>query len=99
MLFRSDLLGARKDIDLKIIRAVGNADMKMSEDSLRILRAIRFAARFDFKIDTELEEAIKKNIKLLSFIDDKRKNKEIKIILGYKKGAQLLDKFGIIYDR
>jgi tRNA nucleotidyltransferase (CCA-adding enzyme) len=94
-----DLLGARKDIDMKVIRAVGNADMKLSDDAIRILRAIRFAARFNFTIDSELESSINKNKYLLDQIDDKRKQKEIDKILACENGAQLLNKFGIIVNR
>jgi tRNA nucleotidyltransferase (CCA-adding enzyme) len=93
------LLGARKDIDMKVIRAVGNADMKLSDDAIRILRAIRFAARFNFTIDSELESSINKNKYLLDQIDDKRKQKEIDKILACENGAQLLNKFGIIVNR
>lgn len=94
-----DLLGAREDIKNKIIRAVGNPDIKLSDDALRILRAIRFSARFGFKIDEELAESMKKNKKLLVFISEKRRKQEINKILEYKNGAKLLDEFGIIYDK
>ena len=50
--------GGRDDIKNKVIRAVGDARERMKEDPLRMLRAIRFAAKFDFKMDDELRAAI-----------------------------------------
>jgi len=48
----------REDIKNKVIRAVGDPRHRMKEDPLRMLRAIRFAAKFDFKMDDELKAAI-----------------------------------------
>ena len=50
-----DLLKGKDDIDNKLIKTVGNADLKIYEDSLRILRAIRFATVLDFNLDNDLE--------------------------------------------
>lgn len=50
--------GGQQDIHNKIIRAVGDARARMSEDPLRMLRAIRFAAKFGFELDEELKQAI-----------------------------------------
>ena len=55
-----DLLGGKEDINDKVIRTVGNANMRIYEDSLRILRAVRFATTLNFELDNELKEAIKK---------------------------------------
>ena len=48
-----DVFGGRDDIKNGIIRCVGNAKERFSEDALRILRAIRFASRFNFDIDAD----------------------------------------------
>ena len=48
-----DMLGAREDIDKKVIKTVGNPRYRIKEDSLRILRAIRFASVLDFEIDSK----------------------------------------------
>jgi len=55
-----DLFGGRKDLKNKIIRAVGNPKIRFKEDSLRLLRAIRFSARFNFEIEKTTLEKIKK---------------------------------------
>lgn len=64
-----DYYGGEQDLDNKVLRTVGSAQDRFSEDALRIIRAIRFAARFDMDIDSDTYEAIcnlKANIKGLA---------------------------------
>lgn len=64
-----DYHGGEHDLDNKVLRTVGSAQDRFSEDALRIVRAIRFAARFDMNIDEDTYEAIcnlKGNIKGLA---------------------------------
>jgi poly(A) polymerase len=56
-----DYVGGAEDIKKKIIRTIGNPDERFVEDRLRMIRAIRFACRFDFAIDPETQEAIIQN--------------------------------------
>lgn len=91
-----DLLGARSDLDQRIIRAVGNADQKMEEDALRILRAIRFATVLDFTLDSELQKAMMKHRHLVSQLSKHRQQLEIAKIRGSRhanRGKQLLQQF------
>ena len=53
-----DPFGGRADLQARRVRAVGEASRRMAEDRLRALRAIRFAARFDFAIDADTWRAI-----------------------------------------
>lgn len=53
-----DLYGGVEDLDKGLIRCVGQPRERFTEDALRMLRAIRFAARFGFEIDPKTEEAI-----------------------------------------
>ena len=53
-----DPFGGRADLQARCVRAVGEASRRMAEDRLRALRAIRFAARFDFAIDADTWRAI-----------------------------------------
>lgn len=88
-----DLLDAKKDIDKKLIRTVGQSDKKIEEDSLRILRAIRFATTLNFKLDEELKEAIKKyknNLKHLSYTRKKEELEKIFSSPNNKYGIKLL---------
>ena len=72
-----DLLNGRQDIDNKIIKMVGNPKIRLKEDSLRILRAVRFATVLDFKIDDELKKYIKKYSYLLKNLSYYRKKEEL----------------------
>ena len=72
-----DLFGGMNDIDLKIIRTVGDANERFSEDALRILRAVRFSAMLGFDIADDVKHAIYKNAHLLEHISAERKKAEL----------------------
>lgn len=72
-----DLMNAKDDIDSGIIRMVGNPKIRLKEDSLRILRAIRFATILNFKIDDNLKKYIKKYAYLLKNLSYYRKKSEL----------------------
>ena len=55
-----DYVGGRDDLAAGIIRAIGDPDERIGEDKLRMLRAIRFAARFGFQLDEPTRTAISK---------------------------------------
>ena len=55
-----DFVGGRADLQAGIVRAIGDPDRRFAEDKLRMLRAVRFAARFNYKIDPATMVAIKK---------------------------------------
>ncbi len=67
-----DLFGGKSDLKNKIIRTVGNADCRFKEDALRILRAVRFAARLDFNIEQNTLNGIYNNVNLLKDISSER---------------------------
>lgn len=77
-----DKLGVMNDIKDGIIKTVGNVQKKISEDSLRILRAIRFATELNFKIDSELEIAIMNNGPSLKNLSFYRKKQELNKIFS-----------------
>jgi len=87
-----DLFNGQKDIKNKIIRAVGNAEKRFSEDALRLMRAIRFATTLDsnkaWEIEEETKKAIQKNAHLLSFISQERIRDELMKIIMSPNGAQ-----------
>lgn len=72
-----DMLNAKDDLNNKVINTVGNPKEKIEEDSLRILRAIRFATTLDFKLSDELKEAIKEYGYLLKNLSYYRKKEEL----------------------
>jgi len=53
-----DFVGGRDDLTAGIVRAIGDPNRRFAEDKLRMLRAVRFAARFDYRIDSATMEAI-----------------------------------------
>lgn len=88
-----DMFGGKNDIDKKIIRCIGDANKKFSEDPLRMLRAIRFATVLNFKLDKDVIEAIKKNAHLLLNISYFRKKEELNKIfvsVNAKYGIKLM---------
>ena len=93
-----DLLDIRKDLDNRVIRTVGNPKYRLKEDSLRILRAIRFATVLDFDIDEKTQVYIKKYGYLIKKLSAYRKKEELDKILAClnkEKGRELLIKFGL----
>ena len=82
-----DLLCGKEDINDKVIRTVGNANMKIYEDSLRILRAIRFATVLNFELDEDLKEAIKRHKDLLKTLSYYRKKEELDKIFSSTNSA------------
>ncbi len=94
-----DPFGGIKDAEEKTVRAVGDPDKRFQEDALRLMRAVRFAASFDFKIERKTKIAIEKNAHLLKFISQERIRDElIKIIMSKKPviGIELLRESGLL---
>lgn len=71
-----DFYNGQKDIEAKLIRAVGDADERFSEDALRMMRAVRIASELGFLIEEKTFEAIKKNAPLISKIAKERVKEE-----------------------
>ena len=67
-----DYTGGARDIEQRHIVLIGNADKRMREDPVRMLRAIRFAAKLDFTLDDSVVEAIRKDLPLLSNVPPAR---------------------------
>lgn len=67
-----DPFDGRADLDARVIRAVGDANWRFQEDYLRILRALRFSARFEFRIHPRTLEAAKANAQGLSQLSAER---------------------------
>ena len=78
-----DLYNGQKDIENKVINFVGNAEERIIEDPLRVLRAFRFMSRFKFSLSENTVEAIKKQKELLKNIPEERITMEFsKLLLG-----------------
>jgi tRNA nucleotidyltransferase (CCA-adding enzyme) len=72
-----DYCHGQEDLNKRILRMIGEADQRIKEDPLRILRAIRFTLLFNLKIDDKLEKAMQNNIHLLSKITDAKIKSEL----------------------
>lgn len=91
-----DYFGGMEDLRAKIIRCVGVADERFNEDALRILRAMRFAATFDFEIETETALAMHRNKELLSYVSMERIAVELLKLLKGSGAARILREFSDI---
>jgi tRNA nucleotidyltransferase (CCA-adding enzyme) len=88
----------QKDINNKIIRAVGNPEERFKEDALRMLRAIRLATQLEFKIDEVTFGAIKNNVNLIEKVSWERIRDELLKMLSFPfaaEGYQLLRNSGL----
>lgn len=72
-----DPFDGRRDLTRRLVRAVGDPDARMREDRLRVLRAIRFAARFDFDIEPPTWRAIVASAPHLSRLSPERVKQEL----------------------
>lgn len=88
-----DYFNGEEDIKCRCIRCVGNADERMKEDALRVLRALRFASVYNFTIEPQTEQAIFNNMELLKNISYERISTELKGILIGQNVGYVLKKF------
>ena len=72
-----DPYDGRADLERRVVRSVGDAESRMLEDRLRALRAIRFAARFDFALDGSTWDAIVHSAPFLSRLSPERVKQEL----------------------
>lgn len=94
-----DPFDGQKDIENKIIRAVGNAEERFGEDALRMLRAVRFAATLGFAIEKKTLEAITKLADNLKLISTERVRDELcKLVMGERaqEAIELLRHSGLL---
>ncbi len=91
-----DLFDGLHDLRHGFIRAVGDASERFSEDALRILRALRFAARLDFTIEPQTARAIHALAPTLKNVANERLAKELHL-LCCKGAAQILREFADVF--
>ncbi len=94
-----DLFDGQGDLKRKILRTVGKAKDRFSEDALRMIRAVRFCAQLDFDIEDQTYKAIKDNAHLIDKISKERIRTECFKVLTSDhavKGVQLLKDLGLL---
>ena len=85
-----DPFGGQQDLSAKIIRCVGEPEQRFDEDALRILRALRFAAVYDFEIESSTASALRKMAPDLKRIAGERIREELLRLLCGKAAGRIL---------
>jgi poly(A) polymerase len=96
-----DFVGGQQDLKAKIVRAIGDPALRFGEDKLRMLRAVRFAARFEYTIDLATFAAIKKLAPQIHQVSRERVRDELTRMLteGHARRAfELLDETGLLHE-
>src|ERR1700683_977377 len=96
-----DWVGGLADLRAHLIRAIGDPEQRFEEDHLRMLRAIRFAARFGFEIEPRTLAAIQKLHQRIARVSPERIRDELVRILtegSPRRGFELLDASGLLAD-
>jgi poly(A) polymerase len=96
-----DFVGGREDIEAGIIRSIGDPERRFAEDKLRMLRAVRFAARFGYTIEPGTFYAIQKTASQIDQVSRERVRDELTrmLIEGHARQAFLvLDETGLLHE-
>jgi len=96
-----DLVGGRQDLQAGLIRAIGDPAERFGEDKLRMLRAIRFAARFAFNLEPATAKAIERIASTVSQVSRERVRDELTRMLTEgraRRAFELLDSTGLLRE-
>jgi poly(A) polymerase len=96
-----DFVGGREDLRRGIIRAIGDPGQRFAEDKLRMLRAVRFAARFGFEIEDNTLRAIRAAASEIDQVSRERVREELIRMLtegAARRAFELLDQTGLLEE-
>ena len=96
-----DFVGGQKHLNTKTIRAIGDPQLRFAEDKLRMLRAVRFAARFEYTIEPSTFAAIRALAAQIHQVSRERVRDELTrmLIEGHARRAfELLDETGLLQE-
>jgi poly(A) polymerase len=96
-----DLVGGQADLKAHIIRAIGEPELRFQEDKLRMLRAVRLAARFDYSIEPRTFAAIRKLASRIHQVSQERVRDELSKMLtegAARRALELLDDTGLLHE-
>jgi poly(A) polymerase len=96
-----DFVHGRQDLASRVIRAIGDPSLRLAEDKLRMMRAVRFAARLDFHIDAVTASAIRRNATEIARVSAERLRDELTRILtegGARRGFESLYELGLLTE-
>jgi len=94
-----DFVGGRLDLDAGVIRAIGDPGRRFTEDKLRMLRAVRFAARLGYTIEPKTFAAILLHAAEIHSVSAERTHEELSKLLtegAARRGFELLDDTGLL---
>jgi poly(A) polymerase len=94
-----DYVGGRRDLERGVIRAIGDPDRRFGEDKLRMLRAVRFAARFGYRLEARTAAAIARHAAEISQVSPERIRDELILLLTCPRpadGLRLLERHGLL---
>jgi poly(A) polymerase len=89
-----DFVGGQADLKAKVIRAIGEPSRRFTEDKLRMMRAVRFAARFEFEIEAATFRAIRRQVAETHQVSPERLREELTKMLtegAARRAFELLD--------
>ena len=96
-----DFVGGREDLASQTLRAIGDPVARFREDKLRLLRAVRFAARFGYQIDPATWDALRVHAADIHAVSAERIREELVKILAHPtrvRGFDLLDQSGLLKE-
>ncbi len=96
-----DFVGGEADLATKIVRTIGDPARRFAEDKLRMLRAVRFAARFGYTIETDTLASIKKLAPEIHQVSRERIREELTKMLTEgqaRRAFELLDESGLLHE-
>jgi poly(A) polymerase len=94
-----DFVGGRSDLRAGLVRAIGEPERRFEEDKLRLVRAVRFAARFAYRIETNTLAAIRKLAPKVTQVSAERLRDELTRLLtegAARRAFVLLDETGLL---
>lgn len=94
-----DFVGGRADLHAKVLRAIGDPVARFTEDKLRVLRAVRIAARFDLAIDPATQASARLMAPQITVVSAERIAEELRKLLAHPnrtRGVKLLQDFGLL---
>lgn len=96
-----DFVGGMEDLDAGLIRAIGDPEQRFAEDKLRMLRAVRFAARFDFAIEPVTLQAIRAMAQKIDQVSRERVRDELTRMLtegAARRAFEQLESTGLLQE-
>ena len=96
-----DFVGGRADLEARVVRAIGEPDRRFAEDKLRMLRAVRFAARLGFALHADTADGIRRHAGEIGQVSNERVRDELTRMLtegAARRAFELLDEVGLLRE-